>query len=330
MSLVVAAVTTLLVVLGSPGLAQADPGTDPDGASTQSLREKLEAAARGYYDAQAVLNASKQRQAEITEKLQVAQAGLAHLTEEVGKVAAARYKGSSIGLLSGLITGRAQPEELLAGAAVGEYLVWRDDTYIRQYREIKEEAERQQGLLTAELDIQSKQAAALDAQKREAEKALAAVGGLVTTGYGGPAQPAQPAPRNADGSFPREGCTINDPTTGGCLTPRMYHALTEARLAGFTRYVACYRDGTWGEHPQGRACDFAANASGFVDAAAQGGDRDYGNRLAAWALANANALGVLYVIWYRQIWMPGWGWRSYSGYGDAASEHTNHVHISIL
>jgi hypothetical protein len=155
MSLVVAAVTTLLVVLGSPGLAQADPGTDPDGASTQSLREKLEAAARGYYDAQAVLNASKQRQAEITQKLQVAQAGLAHLTEEVGKVAAARYKGSSIGLLSGLITGRAQPEELLAGAAVGEYLVWRDDTYIRQYREIKDEAERQQGLLTAELDIQS-------------------------------------------------------------------------------------------------------------------------------------------------------------------------------
>jgi hypothetical protein len=248
-----------------------------------------------------VLNASKQRQTEITQKLQVSQAGLARLTDQVGKVAAARYKGTSIGLLSGLITGRGQPEDLLAGAAVGEYLIWRDDTYLREYREIKDEAERQQGLLTAELDIQTKQLAALDAQKRDAEKALAAVGGLVTAGYGGPAQPAQPAPRNADGSFPRESCTVNDPTTGGCLTPRMYHALTEARLAGFTRYVACFRSGTWGEHPVGRACDFAANASGFVDVASSGGERDYCNRLAAWAIGNASALGVLYVIWYRQI-----------------------------
>jgi hypothetical protein len=62
---------------------------------------------------------------------------------------------------------------------------------------------------------------------------------------------------------------------------------------------------------------------------AGGGDRDYGNRLAAWLIANAQRLGVLYVIWFRQIWLPSSGWRAYNGGGDPSSDHTNHVHMSI-
>jgi hypothetical protein len=45
---------------------------------------------------------------------------------------------------------------------------------------------------------------------------------------------------------------------------------------------------------------------------------------------NASRLGVMYVIWYRQIWMPGQGWRSYSGSGGPSATHTNHVHLSVL
>jgi hypothetical protein len=325
-SVVVAVMAALLAVIGSPGVAHADPG---DEAHKQELIEKLQAAARGFYDTRAIVASSQQRQAEITVKLEAAQAGLAVLVEEVGRVASARYKGSSVGLISGLITGRAEPQELLQGAAVADYLLWRDDTYLREYRRIKEDSERQTALLAAELEIQSKQLAALDGQKREAEKALATVGGLVSAGYGGPVVPAQPAPRNADGSLPGEGCSVDDPTTGGCLSPRMYHALTEARLAGFTRYVSCWRSGTWGEHPKGKACDMSAFTYNFGTGAAGGADRDYGNRLANWAVQNASALGVVYVIWYRQVWFAGSGWRSYSGYGDPSSEHTNHVHISM-
>ncbi|MBX6752535.1 MAG: hypothetical protein IRY85_23220, partial [Micromonosporaceae bacterium] len=205
----------------------------------------------------------------------------------------------------------------------------RDDAYIRRYRLLVEESEKQRELLDAELAIQSKQLELLDQQKRDAERALAAVGGMVTTGFAGPATPAQPAPRNADGTLPWESCSDPDPTSGGCLTPRTYHMLNEARLAGFTRYVACWRSATWGEHPAGRACDFSATPSGFVAAPATGDAKDYGDRLAAWGVNNAQALGVLYVIWYRQIWMPGTGWRAYNSYGDPATEHTNHVHISM-
>jgi peptidoglycan hydrolase CwlO-like protein len=148
-------------------------------------------------------------------------------------------------------------------------------------------------------------------------------------GTGGAAVPA-PAPRRPDGSLAPESCNQDDPTTSGCLTPRTLHALKQTQAAGFNRFVSCYRsqeDG--GEHPRGRACDFAAQTSGF-GGVATGGDRDYGNRLAAWYVANAQRLGVLYVIWFKQIWLPSTGWRAYTnGNGDPSSDHTNHVHLSV-
>jgi len=122
---------------------------------------------------------------------------------------------------------------------------------------------------------------------------------------------------------------VDDPSTGGCLTPRTYHAYQQTKAAGFNHYVSCFRSGGSGEHPKGRACDWAAAVSGF-GGVASGAERDYGNRLASYYLGNADRLGVMYVIWFRQIWMPGLGWRTYnSGGGDPASDHTNHVHLSV-
>jgi hypothetical protein len=105
--------------------------------------------------------------------------------------------------------------------------------------------------------------------------------------------------------------------------------LRQTQAAGFTRYVACYRQATWGEHPLGRACDFAAAPKGF-GGIATGGDRAYGNNLANYFIANSRPLSVLYVIWFKQIWLPSSGWRAYTkGQGDPASDHTNHVHLSV-
>jgi hypothetical protein len=104
----------------------------------------------------------------------------------------------------------------------------------------------------------------------------------------------------------------------------------EAKNAGFNRYVSCWRAGTTYEHPKGRACDFSVTQGGFAGSEATGEARAYGDDLAAWAVTNADALGVLYVIWFRQIWTPALGWHRYSGAGgDPASNHTNHVHISM-
>ena len=58
--------------------------------------------------------------------------------------------------------------------------------------------------------------------------------------------------------------------------------------------------------------------------------RTYGNRLANYFINNSSRLGVLYVIWFRRIWLPSSGWKSYSGAGgDPSSDHTNHVHLSV-
>jgi hypothetical protein len=317
----------LISVLGFAAPAHADPD---DEGGTPNLREKLEKAAVGYYDAKAKLSESKKRQAKINERLREAEISLVRLQAEVGAIAAARYKGSHLGLLNGLFTGEGDPTTLLQGAAVADYLIWRDDEQLRRYRVTRDESEKQQQLLKDEVAVEARELAKLDKQKRAAEKALASVGGLVTAGYSGPVPEAQPAPRTRNGGWPREGCTIKDPTgTGGCISPRMYHLLTEARLAGFKRFTRCYRNQSSGEHGKGKACDFSANEGNF-GGAATGKSKTYGNRLAAWGKANAEELGVIYVIWYRQIWMPGIGWRSYSGRGSPSSEHTNHIHISML
>lgn len=52
-----------------------------------------------------------------------------------------------------------------------------------------------------------------------------------------------------------------------------------------------------------------------------------GQRVADWAQANAQRLGVTYIIWNRRIWdsRNDRGWVRYTG----ANPHTGHVHISF-
>jgi hypothetical protein len=109
----------------------------------------------------------------------------------------------------------------------------------------------------------------------------------------------------------------------------MLHALQQAKKAGFTHFVACFRHQSSGEHPKGRACDFAADKDGF-GGVASGSSKTYGTNLANYFINNSSKLGVLYVIWFRRIWLPSSGWKSYSGgNGDPSSDHTNHVHLSV-
>jgi hypothetical protein len=329
LALLLAMVVTIVGLIGSALPASADPG-DPDGSQSSALSQQLDAAAKSYYDVKAKLTASQTRQAQLKKQLADAQLSLLRLQVVVGKIAAARYEGGSLGVFAGFLTSDTSTTNLLQAGAIAQYLIWKDDSQLHQLAQIQATATAAQKELDAEVLNEKKQYAALDTAKRNAEKALASVGGLVSAGYsGGPITDAQPAPRNADGSFSAEKCSIKDPTTTGCITPRMFHALTEARLAGFTHYVACFREATFGEHPLGRACDFAAAPNGF-GGIATGADRTYGNELAAWFIHNSDALGVLYVIWFRQIWMPGIGWRSYDGCCDPASTHQNHVHLSVV
>ncbi|MGN9845309.1 coiled-coil domain-containing protein [Nonomuraea sp. H19] len=89
--------------------------------------------------------------------------------------------------------------------------------------------------------------------------------------------------------------------------------------------VGCFRAGSDGEHPLGRACDFMMSTGGSMPTAA---NNALGDRIADWAIKNKDKIGVKYVIWKQRINM-GSGWRAMSNRGSVTENHFDHVHISM-
>ncbi|TNH26784.1 hypothetical protein FHG89_19930 [Micromonospora orduensis] len=315
--------------------AAAAPDGDEEGG-TPALRAQLEAASKGYLDAKRALDTSVQRQQQLATQLKTTEAELDARSGKVGEIAGVAYRTGRLGAMSALLNSNT-PEGFMDRAAALDAVAANEDRVLRDLLATKDEATRTRVALDGEIREQRKQVAVMAKRKEQAERALtvATTPKPQTTADSGSnrgtsSANATAAPRNSDGSWPSESCSINDPTpASGCITPRTLHALNQAKAAGFTRYVSCHRSGGSGEHPKGRACDFAAQKNGF-GGDATGGDKTYGNNLAAYFIRNADRLAVLYVIWYRQIWLPSSGWKSYSGAGgDPSSDHTNHVHLSV-
>ncbi|GAA1669623.1 hypothetical protein GCM10009830_14270 [Glycomyces endophyticus] len=292
-------------------------------AQEEGASEALSQAIEDYLNAQDELDALEQQQVDLEAELAAAVEEQAALQVELADYAyvastTSDYQSTAALLASG------DPQDAIAAMEMlqflGESRADRLNDLILRLQEI----EALQQTLDDNLAEQEDVAAELQDARDEAARELAASGGTATDG---PTASDAPAAEEYEGGG--GGCTEDDPTTGGCLTPRTLHALEQAQIAGFTRFVSCYRPSGSGEHPKGRACDFSSEPDGFGGDAG-GEDYDYGQNLAAWLIENSSALGVQYVIWYRQIWFPGDGWRSYSGaYGDPSSDHTNHVHLSM-
>jgi peptidoglycan DL-endopeptidase CwlO len=315
--------------------AAASPTAPPDeGTSTtlDTLRKNLEAAAAGYVEAQNAMEVSKARQAELSLQLTEAEAELGKLRGVVGAYASHVYKTGRLGTISAML-GSTSQSGFLAKASALNRMTERDNARLTTLAGAQKRAADAKAGIDAELANQATLLAELEKRKTAADKALRVAGSRTTSGYIDPNSPlAKPAPRNADGSWPREACSINDPTTTGCITPRTLHAMQQAQANGFKRFVSCYRTGDAYEHPKGRACDFAASSGGF-GGTASGADRTYGDQLASFYIKNASSLGVLYVIWFCNIWING-GWKGYSSAGGScgdspSADHTNHVHLSM-
>ncbi|WP_326551217.1 coiled-coil domain-containing protein [Micromonospora sp. NBC_01813] len=325
-----AAVTALLAgfVVASPAAAQeSDPA---DEGAPPLLSEVLESTGRGFVEAKAAVEESRKRQLQLSLELEKIQERLDSLTPQIGEVAANSYRLGRITPVMVLLNS-ANPDDLLERAEGLDMIAMHDNKRVRELNQAREQAARAVAAIDAEVAREEQQLTAMDKQKKEAERALKLVGAVATNGFVSATSPvAAQAPRNPDGSWPGQSCSQDDPTTSGCITPRTQHALNETQKAGFTRFVSCFRSGGPFEHPKGRACDFSAQSSGF-GGDAFGDDRLYGNNLTAFLVRNADKLGILYVIWYRQFWSPTTGWSSYSGAGgDPSSDHTNHVHLSLL
>ncbi|MFI5954302.1 coiled-coil domain-containing protein [Cryptosporangium sp. NPDC051539] len=355
----VAVLTGLGLLVGSsPGPAVAAPGPDDEGG-TATLQRRLDEAAGGYNNAHAKAQASEKRRTALITQIAALEKRISALDAEVGKLSAAAYRNGIPDTATAMTNSRSLPD-LIGNIGLIDALSERRTRTLNDLRHAKEDLATARKDVDAQLTKQRSAERTMSQKRAAAEKALAdaKVGGQQTGGFttdgennderaaaggspsssGPKAEPAPKrkttsrratsAPRRADGSWGSEGCSQDDPTSDGCLTPRTLHALRQTQAAGFTHYVHCFRQASFGEHPKGRACDFAAAKNGF-GGAATGDDRAYGNRLAAWYIANADRLAVLYVIWYRQIWLPGIGWRAYQSGSDPSAAHTNHVHLSV-
>lgn len=346
------AILIIVALTLSAGLAPAGPAVaapsarqnavtdDPEGG-TPALRAELEAASKGYLDAKRALTESVQRQQQLAAQLKTTKAEHAERTKLVEQIADQTYRTGPLRTASVLLDNTSSADFLDRVTGL-EGVVANENRALQELQETQEQIVQDTRAVETEIIEQRKQEALMAKRKEQAENALtvaneqaraaaaAAAAAAANTSTTQNSAQAAPAPRNPDGSWPAETCSVNDPTpANGCITPRTLHALNEAKAAGFTRYVSCFRSGSSGEHPKGRACDFAAQPDGF-GGDATGGDRTYGNNLAAFLVDNADELAVLYVIWYRQIWLPSSGWQSYSGAaGDPSSDHTNHVHLSV-
>ena len=148
---------------------------------------------------------------------------------------------------------------------------------------------------------------------------------------------AAPPPEQLGGQdLAGEGCTIDDPTSGGCLTPRAYRLLQHMvnDLGIPIAKITCWDRHAWNPsslHSRGRACDIMLTPGRW----AAGADRAYGDALAAHLTANSDALALGTVIWYAQSWSSWRGtWRPYGGGGvydvsNATGGHGDHVHVDV-
>ncbi len=276
--------------------------------------------------------ASQKRQKQLQTTMGLAQAGARTLVGQIQVIAGRSYRFGRFSTASLLLNSTA-PSDFLERVSRLDSMAQLDGADAWPSTSATSNWPTQaKAAIDVEIEKQAAEVAVLAGKKKQAEQALAAVGGgAVTGGFVSANSPlAKAAPRNPDGSWPKESCSVDDPTTSGCITPRLLNAYQQAQAAGFTHYTSCFSKRDSGEHPLGRACDFSAHATGFADVAATGADKDYGTRLAAVFIKNADRLGVMYVIWYRQIWMPSTGWRAYSATGAPNVVHTNHVHLSVL
>jgi hypothetical protein len=289
-----------------------------------NVSEELSEAISAYLDAQDELAALKQQQEDLEQELVDSEAESAALRLELEEYAYVASMTSDFQSTAALMAS-GEPQDAIAAMELLQFLGDSRASRLNDLLTRLAEIEATRDTLADNIDQQEETTEEMEDARDEAARALAASGGDDAVGPTASDAPAAEPFEGDDG-----GCTEDDPTPAdGCLTPRTLHALEQAQIAGFTRFVSCYRPSGSGEHPKGRACDFSSEAGGFGGDAG-GEDYDYGQNLAAWLIENSDALGVKYVIWYRQIWFPGNGWKSYSGaYGDPSSDHTNHVHLSM-
>ena len=135
---------------------------------------------------------------------------------------------------------------------------------------------------------------------------------------------APPAGKDSSGKWPPEA-----PGPDG-LTPRTRRMRDFIKESFNVRFaVGCLRPGDPLDHGKGKACDFMLSSGGVMPTPTE---VQRGYAIANWAAANADMLGIKYVIYRQRIWNRAYddqGWRPMEDRGSLTQNHFDHVHISM-
>jgi hypothetical protein len=224
---------------------------------------------------------------------------LAAAHRQLARLAAASYMGGVPDQALAFLAG-GDPQQVLGRSAAVEYLARRRDAREQELQRLTVAGKRAQQAAQAEVAGLRQMVAALAGQQQRIRRLL-----------------AQFQPQS--------------PTIGDNITPRMREVRDEIdRRFGPFPAIGCYRPGSDGEHPLGRACDFMLSSGGVMPTASS---IQHGYDIAAWAQANASRLGIMYIIYRQRIWdvrMASSGWVPMADRGSITANHYDHVHISVF
>lgn len=266
----IVAVTFLAAAPVSPASAEPGDGTSatPDesaGKQNQTLDELIESSNRRFVQAKGAVAKSTAAQKALAVKIKAAEARRNELIPEVNAIAAQQYRFGQLNAASFLL-GSQGSTDFWHKAVSLEEINSQHDRKLAELNQAIDEVTQSKAALDAEVKNQKKNLVVMQKQKEAANEALDLVGGnSLTQGKVLAKSPiAKAAPRNSEGGFSPESCTVSDPTTNGCITARTLNMYKEVKKAGFDRFVGCHRDGGPFEHPKGRACDWSLQDKGFA------------------------------------------------------------------
>ncbi|MEZ7132258.1 coiled-coil domain-containing protein [Nonomuraea sp. AD125B] len=308
-------VTAAAVLLSTPYPAQAaavmaaapKPSESQLRAQLKRLNTKVDKLIEQYNLKRVELAKAQETAETAKERLATAERTLAASEQRVAELARLRYQNGNPPVPGFMLDG--------ASAAVLDQLTTEQQALVQGVATARDEKKKAAAEAEALAVKIRADAAEVAKQRDEAEDVIDDIkdklADLVPYGTG----------RNSDGSWAPELPAGSDNITA--RTRLMREQVTKNFALPFS--VGCFRSGSSGEHPLGRACDFMMSSGGTMPSAA---NNALGDRIAAWALQNQSKLGVKYVIWKQRI-NSGSGWRAMSDRGSITENHYDHVHISM-
>lgn len=305
-----AAVAALAVAL--PGTALAEPDDDEvDIDELERRAEELEETYQGellqFTEVKERVEKAEEDLAEIEERLEGSRSG-------VSAIVSTQYKTSSNGFDPAFsVIFSSDPEDVYGDAAALNYLGETQAGQISGLLETRDEAQEVRDELQGELEDAEDLIEELEEKKEEVEAKIEK--------YEEEQVPEAPEGGGGTGDIPQSAIGSGWEQT----TPRMAAVRDEIiRNVGVPLPVGCWRSSA-DDHGEGRACDFMVSYGTHPSA----DNKAWGQRIADYAIGNADRLGVEYVIWEQQIWhSANRQWRFMNDRGDVTQNHYDHVHVT--